>query len=637
MLPCQLVSAAIRCFFIYLFKSRFKNGYAYVWSFGIWYMWGLVNFILRNNKILLLVNYIRSIRKHGFKKTYRDFRSIILARKTYIKNHISLSRRERASQESMVFHKNYKISLIVSLFNAPENYLKDMIESVEKQTYSNYELVMVDGSDKNHSYVRQICRNYIKNNARIKYIKVSKNTGVSERLNKAIESASGAYIGLLHQSDILHHGALYEVMRVISFERADFIYTDEAYFKNNYILSLRHHKPDYAIDTLCSHNYISHLTVFSRKIMEKAGVFRSEYDGSQDYDLILRYTDIAGKICHIPKLLYFKRDDKKIISSNINRILDNISTTERVLTDYLIKREKPARVERKIELPGYFRVVYDLKETPKVSIIIPNKDSSSLLRKCISSIINKTTYRNYEIIIVENNSKEEAVFAFYEELKRYKNIRVVYWKKLGFNFSEISNFGVENSTGEQLLFLNNDITIISPGWIEEMLMYSQRSDVGAVGAKLYYPNGSIQHAGVILGIGKIASHIYQSVQHHAVGYMGKLQIVQNLSVVTAACMMVKKYIFDEVGPFAPEFPNSFNDVDLCLKIRKAGYLIVWTPYAEAYHLESRTRGYNIGSKKRLMLAQDVKLFRKRWYKELAAGDTYYNVNFSLEKSDYSYR
>jgi len=597
-------------------------------------MWSLVNFILRNNKILLFVNYFRSVKKKGIKKTFGDFSAGIKERKKNLKYFTYLSKRERTSQENMVFIKNHKISIIVSLFNTQEQYLVDMIESVSSQTYSNYELCLVDGSDKNHPNVRQICKTYTQNDNRIKYRKVNRNIGISDRLNKAIDMSSGDFIGLLHQSDILHPSALYEVINVICDKKADFIYTDEAFFSDKYYITLRHHKPGYAIDTLCSHNYISHLTVFNKDLLEKTGFFRTEYDGSQDYDLTLRCTNVASKIYHIPKLLYYRRDDKKNISPDIKRKIENISTTEKVIKDFLKRQDKPAHVESKIELPGFFRVIYELKERPKVSIIIPNKDSASILRKCISSILQKTTYNNYEIIIVENNSKEDAVFGFYEELKRYENIRIVSWKGEGFNFSEISNFGVYNSDGAHLLFLNNDVTIITPNWLEEMLMYSQRSDVGAVGAKLYYPNGSVQHAGLILGLGGLASHVFQSVQHDTIGYIGKLQIVQNLSIVTAACMMIKRKIFYEVGPFAPEFPNSFNDVDLCLKIRKAGYLIVWTPYAEAYHLESKSRGYNVGARKRLKHAQDVELFRKRWHNELSAGDPYYNCNFSLEENDY---
>jgi len=600
-------------------------------------MWGLVNFILRNNKILLFVNFLRSIKKYGIKKVFSDLAVGIAEKRKPLKKFINLSRRERMTQTHTVFKEDYKISVIVSLYNTPKHYLEDMLNSITAQTYNNYELCLVDGSDKEHSYVRQTCATYTQNNIRIKYRKIDKNFGVSERLNIAIEMSTGDYIGLVHQSDILHPSALYEIINAICNEKADFIYTDEALFSDKYYITIRYHKPCYAIDTLCSHNYISHFTVFARKLIEKGGMFRSEYDGSQDYDLNLRYTDIASKIINIQKILYFKRDDKKNITNDIKRKIEKMEITENVIKEYLDKRNKPAKIESIIELPDYYRVIYELTEHPKVSIIIPNKDCASMLRKCISSIIQKTTYSNYEIIIVENNSRQDNVFALYEEIKRFENIRIVYWEKEGFNFSAISNFGVDNSEGKHLIFLNNDVTIISPNWIEEMLMYSQRSDVGAVGTKLYYFNGSVQHAGVILGLGGLASHIYQSVPRDTVGYMGKLKIVQNMSIVTAACLMIKRQLFDEVGRFDPVFPNSFNDFDLCLKLRKAGYLNVWTPYAEAFHLESRSRGYNVGAKKRRKLAKDIDLFRKRWHNEIAAGDQYYNCNLSLDKNDYRYK
>jgi len=600
-------------------------------------MWGLINFILRNNKIYLFVNFLRSIKNHGFRTTFERITAGIKGQKAPLKSYTGLSKKERKIQENMIFPKNHKISIIVSLYNVPQHYLNDMMESVLSQTYGNWELCLVDGSEKNNMTAKHTCKIYTQKDKRIKYRKVNKSVGVSERLNIAIDMASGNFWGLLHQSDILHPSALYEMMKVICDEEADFIYSDEAYFSENYYVKLRHHKPDYAIDTLCSYNYISHFTIFNRKISERGGTYRSEFNGGQDYDLILRYTDIADKIYHIPKLLYFHRDEKKLAASDIKRKLDNISAAEKVITDYLKKHGKPAHVESKIELPGYYRVIYDLQEKPLVSIIIPNKDNAPLLRKCISSIMQKTTYENYEIIIAENNSSEETIFALYEELKRYENIHVIYWKETGFNFSKICNFGAQHSKGSQLIFLNNDIEIITPNWIEEMLMYSQRSDVGAVGVKLYYHNGSVQHAGLILGLEGLTAHVYHSVPRDTTGYMGKLQIVQNMSVVTAACMMIKKNIFEETGCFAPEFPNSFNDVDLCLKLRKSGYLIVWTPYTEAYHLESKSRGYNIGTKKRFKHAKDVTLFKTRWEKELAAGDPYYNCNFSLDKTDYSFK
>ena len=599
-------------------------------------MWEILNFIRRNKKIFIIVSLFRSIKKNGLKRTINLIIGGLQQKKVHLQFYRGLLKNERKGQSKMIFYKKIKISIITSLFNTPPQYLIDMIESVMDQTYADWELCLIDGSNEDNTQTKNICDSYIQRDNRIKY-KEFKNESVSERLNEAIKISSGNFIGHLHQSDVIHPSCLYEIMKAICNENADFIYTDEAFFSEKYYVSLKHHKPNYAIDTLCSCNYISHFTAFDRKFIDKAGAFRNKFDGSQDYDLILRYTDIASKIYHIPKLLYFHRNDKKPIPSDIKKKMDNISTAENVICEYLKGHNKNAKVEGIIDLSGYYRVIYELKEEPLVSIIIPNKDNSEMLRKCLSSVIQKSTYKNYEIIIVENNSIEDATFAFYEELKKYKNINIVYWKEQGFNFSEICNFGVQYAAGQQIIFLNNDILIISHNWIEEMLMYSQREDVGAVGAKLYYINGSIQHAGIILGLGDIAGHIFHGAPHDAVGYMSRLQIVQNMSIVTAACMMIKKQVFDEMGKFEPEFPNSYNDVDLCLKIQKAGLLIVWTPYAEAYHFESRSRGYDVYSKKKPRLAHDTVLFKRRWEKELAAGDAYYNKYFSLEEYDYNYR
>jgi len=599
-------------------------------------VWNITNFIRRHRSLFLFAKTLRSLKKYGIKKTIMDISTGILGQEASLEKCIFLTKLERVSQTNMIFPKKFKISIITDLYNIQEQSLIEMIESVKKQTYSNWELCITDGSDKNHINVKHICKGYIEKDNRIKYRKLNKNLGISGRLNKAIEMTSGEYIGILDQGDMLHPSALYHVMNVIFNENADFIYTDEADFTNDHYITLRRHKPCYAIDTLCSYNYIGHFVVFNKKLTDKAGVFRGEFDGSHDYDLILRYTDAASKICHIPKLLYFSRNGYKYNRSDIKGKIEAILIAEKIISDYLIKHGKPAIVESKIGLHGFYRVYYDLTEEPHVSIIIPNRDNTALLRDCLASVLERTTYENYEIVIVENNSVDESVFAFYEELKRYANIRVIQWKGKEFNFSEICNLGAQHSHGRQLVFMNNDVQIISPNWIEEMLMYSQRGDVGAVGAKLYYLNGSIQHAGMVLRLGEIAGHIYHSAPHNAIGYMGKLQTVQNMSVVTAAFMMVRRDVFDEVGRFAPEFPSSFNDVDLCLKIRRAGYLIVWTPYAEAYHLESRSRGYNTNAERKSELMHDTALFKARWNRELALGDPYYNRNFSLDRADYRF-
>ncbi|MCL2380287.1 MAG: glycosyltransferase family 2 protein [Treponema sp.] len=594
----------------------------------------MINFIRRNRRLFLFAKSLRSIKRHGIRKTIREISAGLRGEWAPLKTYVLLPKHEKIAQERAVFPQKVKISIIVSLCGTPEESVREMIESVVAQTYGEWELCLVDGSGEAHETPSHICETYARTDNRIKYRKSDGDSGISGRLNTAIEMSTGGYLGLLDEGDVLHPSALYEAVKSICSDNVDFIYSDEAVFSGIHNVTFRHHKPGYAPDTLCSHNYIGRFIVFSRALVEKTGVFRSEFDGSHDYDLILRYTDAASRICHIPKLLYFRRDGEKTAALDTGKRMEAVLTGEKAIAGFLKEREKPARVESKIELPGYYRVIYDLADKPLVSIVIPNKDNAPLLRKCLSSISEKTTYENYEIIVVENNSSQAATFALYEELERYKNIRIVHWEGRGFNFSEICNFGVLNARGRHLVFLNNDVLVIAPNWIEEMLMYSQRSDVGAVGAKLYYLNGCIQHAGVIAGLGEVAGHIYHGAPYDTTGYMGKLQIVQNMSAVTAACMMVRREVFEEAGQFAPGFSDSFNDVDLCMNIRKAGYSIVWTPYAEAYHLESRTRGYNVNSEKKRKLMRETALFKAKWEKELAVGDAYYNCNFSLDKTDY---
>jgi len=591
-----------------------------------------MNFIRSHGGLYHLVKNLRSIKRNGLKEIAKLVSASRRRRLPSLESETMLAEGERLSQESEVFPKKIKIGIITPLFNMTEQSLREMIGSVMAQTYRNWELCLADASDNGHESVKFISECCVKD-ARIKYRKVNKDLGVSETSNKAIEMASGDYIGILDQHDILHPSALYEVMKAICYEGADFIYTDEAAFSGNRIVVLKNHKPDYAVDTLRSCNYIGHFTVFHRKFIARAGAFRGGFDGSQDYDLILRYTDIASKVCHIPRLLYFQRGREG--PGTPDKEARAVLAAENALKEHLARRGIPAKVESREDLPGLYRVKYELTERPMVSIIIPNKDNVSLLRNCISSIIEKTTYDNYEIIIVENNSTKGSTFAYYEELEARTNVHVVYWEGKGFNYSEINNLGARHARGKQLVFLNNDIRIITLDWIQEMLMYSQRGDVGAVGIKMYFLNGAVQHAGIILGLGGIAGHVSLGAPHDALGYMAKLQIVQNMSGVTAACVMIKRSVFEEVGLFDPEFHDSYNDLDLCLKVRKAGYLIVWTPYAEAYHLESRSRGYHTTTKRMRLSAHEAALFKERWENELAMGDPYYNCNLALDRADYT--
>ncbi|MBQ9761044.1 MAG: glycosyltransferase, partial [Clostridia bacterium] len=385
---------------------------------------------------------------------------------------------------------------------------------------------------------------------------------------------------------------------------------------------------------LRSNNYICHLSVFSRELLDKVGKFRSEYDGSQDHDMILRLTEQAQKIVHIPKLLYYWRAHSNSVAQNID------------IKDYAIKAAQAAIVaslERRgitgvtvDSIKAYksmYRLHYPIIKNDLVSIIIPTKNHSDDLKKCIKSIFEKSTYPNFEIVIVDNGSDEEALFEYYEEIKQYPNVTVCSLD-IPFNYSRINNYAISKAKGEYYLLLNNDIEIITPNWIEEMLMYVQREDVGAAGAMLYYPDDTVQHAGVLLGLNGIAGHYFKNFGRNEIGYMGRLSYAQDMTAVTAACMLIKASVFHQIGGLDEGFEVAFNDVDLCMKIRKAGYLIVWTPFAELYHYESKSRGYEDTEEKQRRFMREIDRFQARWGKELRAGDPYYNPNLSLERDDF---
>ncbi|RDU22139.1 glycosyltransferase family 2 protein [Anaerosacchariphilus polymeriproducens] len=535
-------------------------------------------------------------------------------------------------QKKTVFPKEVKFSILVPLYNTPEIFLREMIESVQNQTYSNWELCLADGSTQEYSAVGHVCSEYIKEDSRIKYKKLEKNLGISENTNACIEMATGEYIGLFDHDDVLHPSVLFENMKVIQEHEADFIYTDEATFEDDLRnIVLYHFKPDFSIDNLRANNYICHFTVFKSSLLKKVGGFRKEYDGSQDHDLVLRLAKSADRIWHIPKVLYFWRSHAGSVASGIDTKAYAVEAGKKAVKNSVAQYGYESEVETSPVSPSIYRIHYEIKGNPKISIIIPNKNHMEDLKRCIYSIFIRSSYKNYEILVVENNSDEDSIFEFYKELEEYENVRVIYFNE-AFNYSKINNFGVRQARGEYIVFLNNDTEIISPSWIDEMLMYVQRDDVGAAGAKLYYPNDTIQHAGVILGVGedKVAGHSHAGALRSDPGYMGRLFFAQNVSVVTAACMMVKKSIFEQLNGFDTSLAVAYNDVDLCLRIRESGYLIVMTPYAECYHYESISRGKDDTPEKQKRFLEEVNLMRERWGALIDNGDPYYNPNLSLK-------
>ena len=400
-----------------------------------------------------------------------------------------------------------------------------------------------------------------------------------------------------------------------------------------------HFKPDYAIDNLRANNYICHFSVFSRELLDGTELFRTKFDGSQDHDMILRLTDNAKHIVHVPKLLYYWRSHAGSVAGNIEAKPYVVEAARGAVADHLRRHGfKNFTITSTRAFETIFKISYEIIGEPKISIIIPNKDHVEDLRRCISSIVEKSTWENYEIIVVENNSETKEIFSYYDELQNNPQIRVVTFEGK-FNYSKINNFGVSLATGDYVLLLNNDTQVITINWMEELLMYAQRPDVGAVGAKLYYPDKTIQHAGVVIGLGahRTAGHVHYRQKRENLGYMGRLCYAQDMTAVTGACLLVKKSLYEQVGGLDESFEISLNDVDFCLKLRKAGYLNVFTPFAELYHFESISRGLDDQGEKAKRYNEESERFRNKWKAELEAGDPYFNPNFSLDKSDFSLR
>lgn len=582
---------------------------------------------------------LNSLKRNGVKKTFTKIKNRY-CRKNELKFLYDLntpSAEEIKSQRETVFDKNIVFSIIVPLYNTPIRFLNEMIESVLLQTYSKWELCLADGSDDNHRNVAAEIEKFAKTDKRIKYIHLEKNLGISENTNLCIDMSSGNYIALFDHDDVLHPSALYEVVRKICDEEADFIYTDEATFESPDIKNIvsAHFKPDFAVDNLRGNNYICHFSVFSRDLLERTGRFRKEFDGSQDHDMILRLTANAHKIAHISKILYYWRSHPLSVALDISSKTYAINAGKNAVKASVEKTGYRCEVASAENLPTIYRLKYEIKAYDKVSIIIPNKNHLSDLRRCLSSILNKTTYPDYEIVIVDNGSDDKELLEYYDELKQDPRF-VLCNSDIDFNYSKLTNFVAEKATGKYYIFLSNDIEIITPEWIEEMLMYVQREDVGAAGAKLYFPDNTIQHAGITLGLGGVCGHRFEKAPRDSVGYMGRLCYAQDVSAVTAACMMVKASTFNEVCGFDESLSVVYNDVDLCLKIRKAGYLIVWTPYAEAYNYGSKITGDKNLYNNEIFL-KETENFKSKWSKEIAKGDPYYNPSLTLVKNGFSLR
>ena len=577
-------------------------------------------------------------------------------------------------QRTTKFNYEPKISVVVPMYNTDEKFFQDLIESLNNQTYANWELCLADGSPKKNENLEK----YYEKNKKIKYNFLGKNEGISENTNEAIKMATGDYVGFLDHDDILSEEALFQVVKVINQDlKTDFIYTDEDKIDENYERFEPYFKPDYSPETLECNNYITHFVVVKKEIIEKIGKLNSEFNGAQDFDFVLRATKVANKIIHISKVLYHWRVHKNSTAYIADTKNYAFEAGKKVIEADLKREGKSATVEFGQEVPGIYKIKYEVIGNPKVSILIPNKDNIKLLKKCITSILKFTTYENYEINIIENNSEKKETFKYYEELVKNSKIKILNFNKhtvfdingekslenktlnkgleknnieknienietkenelqkvSEFNYSALINFGVKNVDGEFVLQLNNDTKLITKDWLELFIGYAQNSEIGAVGARLYYEDKTIQHAGIIVGVSGIAGNALVNLPYGKHAYFGREAATRNVLAVTGACLFARRSLYYEVGFMdEKEFKVAFNDVDFCLKLYENGYRNLYNPYIELIHYESKSRGYEISEEKEERFEKEANNFKRKWSKYIKY-DPYYNKNLSRKTVNY---
>ena len=624
------------------------------------------------------------IKRYGFfstlKKVFKRIFKIKENRKTnqeayqiWIEKNIP-NEDELEKQKTTKFIYAPKISVVVPMYNTDEKFFQDLIESLNNQTYANWELCLADGSPKKNENLEK----YYEKNEKIKYNFLGKNEGISENTNEAIKMATGDYVGFLDHDDILSEEALFQVVKVINQDlKTDFIYTDEDKIDENYERFEPYFKPDYSPETLECNNYITHFVVVKKEIIEKVGKLNSEFNGAQDFDFVLRATKVANNIKHISKILYHWRVHKNSTAYIADTKNYAFEAGKKVIEADLKREGKSATVEFGQEVPGIYKIKYEVIGNPKVSILIPNKDNIKLLKKCITSILKFTTYENYEINIIENNSEKKETFKNYEELVKNSKIKILNFNKhtvfdingekslenktlnkgleknnieknienietkenelqkvSEFNYSALINFGVKNVDGEFVLQLNNDTKLITKDWLEIFIGYAQNSEIGAVGARLYYEDKTIQHAGIIVGVSGIAGNALVNLPYGKHAYFGREAATRNVLAVTGACLFARRSLYYEVGFMdEKEFKVAFNDVDFCLKLYENGYRNVYNPYIELIHYESKSRGYEISEEKEERFEKEANNFKRKWSKYIKY-DPYYNKNLSRKTVNY---
>ncbi|MFA5195044.1 MAG: glycosyltransferase family 2 protein, partial [Bacteroidales bacterium] len=505
-------------------------------------------------------------------------------------------------------------SIIMPVYNPRIDLFTKAIDSVIGQIYEHWELCIADDKSSDPE-VRETLEKYCQADERIKVVYREDNGHISRASNSALELAVGEYAVLMDHDDILREDALYQLAKAINLkDGADLIYTDEDKIDEWGIHSEPHFKPDWCPDNLLSRNYLGHVCAFKTAQLRDVGGWRVGFEGSQDYDLVLRYTEIYNKVIHIPEVLYHWRvhSESAALSEAVKPYA--YRAAQSALYEAMARRGMEATVDFLDSFRGY-SIRFGLNnKNAKVSIIIPSRNKADMLRKCLRSIDKKSTYRNFEIIVIDNNSDEKEFFTLIKQYTKQSKIpfKCVQDKEV-FNFSRLINLGRKNASGEFILLLNNDTEVISPDWLEAMMEHAQRKEIGVVGAKLLYDNDTIQHAGVIVGLGGAAGHVLVGEDRDGPGYFNYVNMLNTYSAVTGACFMVRKSVFDEVGGFDESFGTEYNDVDFCLKIREAGYYNLYVPHCELYHFESMSRGHpHSTSESYKKHVKEVNMFRKKW-------------------------
>lgn len=576
---------------------------------------------------------VKYVSKHGFKDIKKKIQQAV-AYQDENAHYQDWFNRHKATeallQEQKEYHFDYnpKISILVPTYNTPIHFLKEMIDSVRMQSYQNWQLCIGEGSQGNKE-LEAVLEEYHHMDSRIIFKVLEKNEGISGNTNGALSIADGEFIGLLDHDDLMEPDALFEIVKELQDKTVDIVYTDEDKVMGNPLKNIDpNFKPDFSMDLFRSHNYITHFFCVRKTIVDEVGGFRSEYDGSQDYDLMFRCIEKARDIRHVAKILYHWRMHAASTAENPASKMYCYDAGKRAIEAHLERIGVKGQVEH-TGLWGMYHVTYDTPGNPMISIVIPNKDHIDDLDVCIRSIIERSTYRNFEFIIVENNSEQKETFEYYKRIQsEFDCIKVVFWER-EFNYSAINNYGVNFASGEYILLLNNDTELLEPNSLADMLGICMRDEVGIVGAKLLFSDDTVQHAGIVLGFGGFAGHVFSGIGKDDYGYMVRARINCNYSAVTAACLMTRRSVYEKVNGLSEEFVVALNDVDYCLKVREEGYLIVYDAFSVWHHYESKSRGYEDTPEKKARFQGEVKKFQYKWQQILEDGDPYYNKNFPV--------